>query len=211
MGILGENPFRSKDQMFSPSSCCCLLDLGNELGDQIPVLVGGHVTEGGELLKLDLVAGGVIVFLKVLASASSGPFLGLVEPRADEGLTLKNRSCHVGAWPIEWAGDQSLLDPVGQQVLEPFQLSLGLIADRHGSVASSPELVPPAMELAELLGEVAVEVALEAGHLQRRVGTDEKVVVIPEEAEPVQIDLVLVESAPEDTEDDLIGVSSWAQ
>jgi hypothetical protein len=65
--------------------------------------------------------------------------------------------------------------------------------------------------LAELSGEEAVEVALEAGHLEGRFGTDEEVVVGAEEGETVEVDVVVVEGSSEDPEEDFVGIFSRAQ
>jgi hypothetical protein len=54
--------------------------------------------------------------------------------------------------------------------------------------------------LAELAGEEAVEVALEAGHLEGGLGADEEVVVGAEEGEAVEVDVVVVKGSAEDSE-----------
>jgi hypothetical protein len=65
--------------------------------------------------------------------------------------------------------------------------------------------------LAELSGEEAVEVPLEAGHLEGGLGADEEVVVGAEEGESVEVDVVVVEGSAEDPEEDFVGLFSGAQ
>ena len=63
-----------------------------------------------------------------------------------------------------------------------------LVAERHSSVAPAKELLPPAVQPAELAGNVGIQMTLEPRHLKAMIGTVQDMVVRRGETEAIDVD-----------------------
>jgi len=80
-----------------------VLDLFDQSGNHVAVVIGREISKSRERLELDFVAGGVVVLPEILSSTAGDPLFGPVQPVADERLAEEKRARHVGARPFEGA------------------------------------------------------------------------------------------------------------
>ena len=70
-------------------------------------------------------------------------------------------------------------------------MGITIVADRHRAVAAAPELLTPAVKSAQFASEVAIEMALEAGHLTAVLGSIQEVDVRRDAAESEESDVIV--------------------
>ena len=107
--------------------------------------------------------------------------------------------------------DETLLDPLGEEVAQASNLRCGLIGDEDVLVAPIPELAAPIVETAHLAGDVAVDESHELAQLFRALGHDEPVVVIREEGEGAEVELGASLGAAQNPEDGAIHLVGWSE
>src|SRR5262249_51117097 len=107
--------------------------------------------------------------------------------------------------PLLTSGDQSLLHPVTENVVEAFDLG-PFVEDGLRRVAPGEEPPSPPDEAPDLDGDVALQLLHEAAHRDRRRGTHHRVKVVRGEDVGEELDLALPYSAREDAADQLVGL-----
>jgi hypothetical protein len=157
-----------------------LRDYGD--GELLPLL-RREVLPAGEGSELEGFVGRVSVGAEVFAAAASEVLLGAVEPPALESLSFGQRLDAVDARPVLEAFHQALFDAVAEDVAEPRDLRLGLVADLDRLIPPPEDLLPPAGESADLASHLGVEVVHEARELPGVVDLQNEVKVIRREKE----------------------------
>lgn len=126
-----------------------------------------------------------------------------IEPDPCTGLAGGKGVDAVRAWPVAEPCHQALLAAVREQVAEPTDLRLLFGAYGNRLVAALEQGPAPAMEAAGLFGEIRVDVAAEARELARILGRKERVPVIGEADEGVNVDVVERCGASKNADEDL--------
>jgi hypothetical protein len=179
------------------------VDLRRHRGGELLPLLRRQMLPARERSELQGLAGRILIESKVFSPPASVVLLSAVEPPAFESGPLRQGLDAVDSRPIREAFDQTLFDPVAENVAESRNLGFRLVADQDRPVASSEDLLSPAGEAPDLPGELGGEVAHEAGELLGVVDLQEKVAVVGEEhegADPHRIELLGPGEGSEDQE-----------
>jgi hypothetical protein len=129
---------------------------------------------------------------------------GSIDPDALKLAACKEHSSRAHAGPVEWARDQVFLATIDKDVAQTADLSGILVADQNVLVSTVPEGASPLVKTPRFLGEVALEVGHELGHLQSRIHGQEKMVVIRQHDAGVQRDSVESLGSAEDPDQQLV-------
>ena len=116
-------------------------------------------------------------------------------------LVVSQKMVHaVDPGPVLGMADQTLLDPLGEEVAQAPELGFRLIGDDDVLVTAIPQFAPPAVKTAYLASDVAVDEPHELAQLLGALGHDEHVVVIREKREAADVDLGTPLAATENPE-----------
>jgi hypothetical protein len=146
----------------------------------------------------------VLETIECLPPVAGGVLLSAVEPVAGGILALDQRPGDLHSRPVLGTCDEALFTAVREKVLQSRDLRCFLVADHDGLVSPRPDLVGPAVEPADLAGEVGIDIAHEIRKLAGVVDVEQEVIVGGEELVAAATDFVEALGPSEDADDDLV-------
>ena len=174
------------------------------LGGAVYAGLRGEVLPAGKRRVRHDLGGGVLERVGGFPLAAGEVLLGAVVPVAGERLAVDDLADAVEARPFPEVGDQILFDAVSQNVPEPRDLHLLLVADRDRLVATVLDLPRPASEPAHLSRQVRVEVADEPREPSGVLGEQDHVVMVRQRAERHKVDRIEPLGPAEDAGGDVV-------
>jgi hypothetical protein len=117
----------------------------------------------------------------------------------------------VSSRPILRTFDKSFLDSVAEDVLETVDLGLGFVADDNALVSAPPELLLPLIEASGLASQVRIYIAHKAGDLLSILNRNQKMKMVREKNERMELDSVQALGSGEDSDGDGVELLGGAQ
>src|SRR4029077_7171120 len=181
-----------------------LCDLLDEVASPGAPSVLGQVLPAGEGREVQGLGSGELKAVEGLSPVAGRVLLSAVEPGAGEILALDQRLGDVDSRPVLGTRDEPFLAAVREEVSQPCDLGRLFAADHDPLISPRPDLLPPAVEAADLAGEVGVHVRHETRELAGVVHVEQEVVVRREEQVATDADLIEALGPSEDADDDLV-------
>lgn len=204
MGVLREDRRHSENGL--PRDPAFLGSLPLDVGDQrpnfLPNLLGRRGAPAGQGRQSDDFAGSKLPEGGFFRPTSSVLESAIV-PSPFEGLAMGEGVGTVNPGPIKRALHQKFLRTLGQKVTQAVHLGLLLVGNSDRFVPAAPELVLPADRAAHFPRDVRVDIPHEACELQPIADGEEKVVVVGEEGQSVDLDAEPPLRASQDAEDEV--------
>lgn len=125
----------------------------------------GQVCPAGKGAEFDLFGSREIEGINVTALPSGSVLSGAIEPETLEGLTGQEGVGTVDSGPMEGPFHQALLNPVRQEIPKSFYVDILLLGEHNSTVATAPDFLLPAVEPADLAGDLRVGKTHDLGEL----------------------------------------------